>query len=367
MEEKQPLTEDTIQHKCKKCGGIMAFSPSVGALVCTYCGCQEEANPGKVEVKENDYEYWASNPQMMQTEQTLQAEVKCKQCGATTTFPPDVSSFKCAFCGSPIVLSEAVQQRSWTPEYILPFKVDKKQCDAFFAKWVKSLWFLPNGMKQKNKSDEQFKGVYLPYWTYDAATRTTYVGERGVNRKVTEKGSDGKTQTRTVTDWYPAFGTVQRDFDDVLVPASESLPKSISRVLTNWDKDNYVPYDPIYVKGFITEIYKQDFKASLPQAKEIMEATIDRDVRNDIGGDTQRVTSKDITYNHVTFKHVLLPLWTSAFRYKDKTYLFAINGRTGQVAGQRPYSAIKIALLVLVIVAILVLVFALNGGGGSGA
>lgn len=350
-----------MQRKCNKCGGILVFSPAAGMLKCEYCGATEETQAGTAEVRENDYNYCVAHREQIESEQTLQAEVKCAQCGAVTTFPPDVSSFKCAFCGSPIVLDMAVQQRSWAPEYILPFKVDSKRCNELFARWIKSLWFLPNDMKQKTRSDERFKGVYLPYWTYDARTQTQYTGQRGEDRIVQTRGSDGKIHTRTEVDWYAAGGNVKRDFDDVLVPASASLPAGIARVLTNWDKANYVPYDPIYVKGFITEIYKEDFVACYPKAQEQMKRIIEQDVRNDIGGDHQRIHSIDTAFDDVKFKHTLLPVWTSAFRYKDKSYVFAINGRTGQVFGQRPYSAGKIVLFVLLIVGILLLLFLLFG------
>lgn len=359
--ENEPIKDGALQHKCKKCGGIMVFSPSVGMLKCEYCGATEELDLGEITVKENDFNYWLEHSDQMESEQTLQAEVKCKQCGAVTTFPPDVSSFKCAFCGTPIVLDQAVQQRSWTPEYILPFKVDMKRCNDLFANWMKSLWFLPNELKSKTHSDERFKGVYLPYWTYDAQTTTDYTGERGDDRVETSTDKDGKVQKRTVTDWSDASGQVSREFDDVIVPATSSLPPEIAKFLTNWDKENYVPYDPIYVKGFITEIYKDDFKACYPKAQEKMKTIIKDDVRQDIGGEHQRIGTMDIDYSEVKFKHTLLPVWTSAFRFKDKVYLFAINGRTGQVVGQRPYSAGKIILFVLAIIVVLVLLFKLFG------
>lgn len=349
-------SSDTIQSKCPSCGGILVYSPEYEMLLCEHCGTKVELDLTPAGVRENDYVEWSSHPEMWYKAENLIAEVVCGQCGAHTTFPENTTSFSCAFCGTPIVLKESVHRRSWKPEYILPFKIGKKVCNERFHKWISSLWFAPSGFSKEVSAEERMKGVYLPYWTYDANTVTIYRGERGINRQVTSR-NNGKTVTRTVTDWYPASGTVRHAFDDVLVPASNSLPPEISKVLTNWDRKNYVNYKDQFVRGFLTELYQKDFKLCYPQAKQQMESYISSLVRSEIGGNQQRVHRLDTAYSEVKFKHVLLPVWLSAYRYKGKAYIFAINGRTGQVFGQRPWSIPKIMLLLIVIISILVLVF----------
>ena len=350
---------DTVQSKCSACGGSLIYSPEKEMLACEYCGVDVELDLTPVDVRENDFVEWSEHPEMQQKAESLVAEVTCGQCGAQTTFPDNTTSFSCAFCGTPIVLKESVQRRAWRPEYILPFKVGKKVCKERFRKWVTSLWFAPSGFSKDLSAEERIKGIYLPYWTYDADTVTNYTGQRGVSRQVSSR-SNGKTVTRTVTDWYPVSGTVCHAFDDVLVPASDNLPKEISSVLTNWDRKNYVAYKDQFVRGFLTELYRKDFKECYPHAKKQMESYISSLVRSDIGGSQQRINSQDTTYSDLKFKHILLPVWLSAYSYKGKTYIFAINGRTGQVVGQRPWSAVKITLFILVIVALLVLIFYLG-------
>lgn len=348
-------SEDSVQKKCPSCGGRMVYSPGNEKLKCEYCGATVDLDLSAAEIKENDFEYWSQHPDQMAQIESLKANVKCKHCGASTTFPPDVSSFSCAFCGSPIVLSESVQKRSWSPEYILPFKIESKNCDAQFQKWIKSRWFLPSKMKKGVAASERFKGVYLPYWTYDAETHSNYTGQKGVDHTERTKDSNGNTETHTVTDWYRVNGSVSRDFDDVLVPASNSLPKKLSSVLLNWDRQNYVVYNEAFVRGFITELYQSDFKECYKEAVQIMDQKIREDVKHDIGGDHQRITSLDTDFSNIKFKHVLLPVWISAFKYKNKSYIFAINGRNGTVVGERPYSAMKITLFIIAIIAVIVL------------
>lgn len=349
-------SSDTVQSKCPSCGGILVYSPEEEKLVCEHCGTRVDLDLTPVDVRENDLAEWSAHPEMWYKAEALVAEVVCGQCGAHTTFPENTTSFACAFCGTPIVLKESAHRRSWKPEYILPFKVGKKVGNERFHTWISSLWFAPSGFSKEISAQERMKGVYLPYWTYDADTVTAYQGERGVSRQVTSR-NNGKTVTRTVTDWYPASGTVRYMFDDVLVPASNSLPPEISRVLTNWDRKNYVAYKDQFVRGFLTELYQYDFKACYPQAKKQMETYISSLVRSEIGGSQQRVHRQDTFYSDLKFKHVLLPVWLSTYRYKEKAYIFAVNGRTGQVFGQRPWSIPKLVLLFTVILAVLALIF----------
>jgi len=350
----------TTQGKCPACGGYVCFMPEEGKLVCEYCGLRQELALEGVEVHENDYEQYLNDVSLSEQNKESISEVTCGQCGARTTFPPDITSFSCAFCGTPIVINNAATERSWKPEYMLPFKVGKSKCKSLFLKWVASRWFLPSDFSKKHNADERLKGIYLPYWTYDADTVTHYSGERGINRTVTRR-INGRLEYHTVTDWYPVSGTVSHFFDDVLIPASDSLPNDISLSLLNWDRKNYVPYNNQFVFGFLTELYKHDFKDCFKKAQKRMDSYISSLVRADIGGNAQRVHYKNTNYSNVTFKHVLLPVWISAYRYNNKVFIFAINGRTGQVVGQRPWSVLKISLLIIAILVVLIALFALNG------
>ncbi|MGL4851168.1 MAG: hypothetical protein ACRC3Z_00720 [Phocaeicola sp.] len=355
--EKQAIkSTDTIQGKCPSCGGILVYSPEHLKLACEYCAAQVELNLTPAEVKENSYDDYENNPELHKQSEIVVSEVACGQCGAHTTFPENTTAFSCAFCGTPIVLKNAEHNRIWKPEYILPFKQGKKKANDSFKAWINSLWFAPSKLSAQLEHTENMKGVYLPYWTYDANTTTFYRGERGTHRQESIR-VNGKIETRTVTDWRSVSGTVGVEFDDVLVPASKSLPPTIAQVLTNWDKQNYVAYDEVYLKGFLSELYQSNFKECLPEAKREMERLIRSEIQNEIGGHEQRINQCDINYADIKFKHVLLPVWLSAYRYQGKSYIFAVNGRTGQVVGERPWSTAKIAALCLVIATILGFLF----------
>jgi hypothetical protein len=146
------------------------------------------------------------------------------------------------------------------------------------------------------------------------------------------------------TRWYPASGSVSASFDDVLVCASKSLPHEMIDELEPWDLHELKPYDARYLSGFVTERYKIGLEEGFSISKEKMDGPIREKIRRDIGGDEQQITSVNTTYSEVKFKHLLLPLWISSYRYNDKIYRFVINARTGEVNGDRPWSWIKITL-----------------------
>ena len=106
-------------------------------------------------------------------------------------------------------------------------------------------------------------------------------------------------------------------------------------------------YSPDYLAGFQAEGYTVALADGHETGRGKMDAVIYRDVCSDIGGDEQRVDNIDSDYEAETFKHVLLPVWMAAYKYGGKSFQFLVNGQTGEVQGQRPWSVWKITLAVL--------------------
>ncbi len=217
--------------------------------------------------------------------------------------------------------------------------------------WLGRLWFAPNGLKQYARKGRKMDGIYVPYWTYDADTRSQYSGERGTvyyeTRRVVRDGKAVNVQVARVR-WRPKRGRVARAFDDVLVLASKSLPKHFTDALAPWDLSHLEPYTPEYLAGFRAEGYAVALEDGFLEARAYMDNVIHRDVRFDIGGDRQRIHQVQTQVSDVTFKHILLPVWVAAYKYRGETYRFVVNGSTGKVQGERPYSNIKIAFAVIV-------------------
>ena len=218
------------------------------------------------------------------------------------------------------------------------------------SNWLGRLWFAPNGLQEYARKGRKMTGIYVPYWTFDAHTESDYRGERGtVYYETRQVMRDGKMTTQQVPKvrWTPKSGHVSRFFDDVLVLASRSLPKRFTDALEPWDLSAMEPYRPEFLAGFRAEGYQVDLDEGFHEARGHMDRVIRRDVKFDIGGDQQRIHALETQISAVTFKHVLLPVWLAAYKYRGKSYRFVVNGRTGRVQGERPWSAWKIAIAVV--------------------
>ena len=170
-------------------------------------------------------------------------------------------------------------------------------------------------------------------------------------------------RTRQVrhTRWHPASGTVERWFDDLLVPATRSVPPERLAALEPWDLGELTQYEPAYLSGYKAQRYQVNLAEGFELAKQATRPAIDADVRRRIGGDEQRVSNVNTNYSAVTFKHLLLPVYVGAYRFQEKVYQVVVNGRTGEVQGERPYSVWKIALFVLFILFVLAVLFLVFG------
>lgn len=337
---------------CTQCGAKLVYAPGAGRQRCAHCGFENDIPVSGEQIREEDFR--ARLAELARTsERPASPTVKCSACAAEVDRPPGVTALACPFCGADMV-DAAARAALIPPKSLLPFKIARDRAQELFRGWIRRRWFAPNQLKRYARQDANITGMYVPYWTYDCNTKTWYAGERGDDYWVTESYTateNGKRVTRTRrvrrTRWTPASGLVFNDFDDLLVLASESLPRVYVDRLEPWDLPELVSYADEYLSGFRAERYQIGLEQGFERAKDAMAGPIRSTICGDIGGDHQRVHSSRTQYDQITFKHLLLPVWISAYRYRRKTYRFLVNARTGEVQGERPWSWIKIALAVL--------------------
>jgi predicted RNA-binding Zn-ribbon protein involved in translation (DUF1610 family) len=346
---------------CTSCGARLDFDPGARGLKCPYCGFAQLIERGDPDsIVERDYrDYLDREEAKGHALPGRSSETRCTGCGAVVLLEDKVATEKCPFCATHLESKPEAAHAMIAPESLLPFHWDLRQAREAFSKWLGSLWFAPSELRRVANLG-QLTGVYLPYWTYDAMTVTFYDGQRGDNYTVTETYTDRdangnsvqRTRTVTHTRWTSVSGEVRHFFDDVLICGSKSLPKDLIDDLGAWPLNKLEPFKPEYLSGFKTERYAINLKEGYAAAKQVMEPEIVQLIRRDIGGDHQRIDSKNIRYSAVTFKALLMPVWVAVYRYHDKTYQIVVNGRTGRVTGYRPWSAWKIARLIMLILLI---------------
>jgi DNA-directed RNA polymerase subunit M/transcription elongation factor TFIIS len=350
---------------CPNCGASLSYKPGTTRLICEHCGSSFEIKaegPVLDPQKENDLAAALAGNGQVSQQQGQVFVVKCPACGAETAMEKNIFSSECAFCGSPITVAPDARSIA-NPQAVLPFALEKQAAMSEFNHWLRRLWFAPNALK-KSATSERLNGIYLPFWTYDANTESAYQGERGEHYNETvRRVVNGREENVQVmkTRWFSASGHVSRAFNDVLIAASQALPKNYLDLLEPWDLSNLVAYDQRYLSGFKAEVSQVTLQEGFNAAKQVMGVAINQDACRDIGGDEQRVHSIQTQYSATTYKNILLPAWLSVYRYGDKVYRFIVNARTGEVHGERPYSVIKIILAVLAAIVILVILFNVFG------
>lgn len=350
---------------CLNCGAKVEFDPRERSLKCPYCGHTSAVEDGAGTVEERDFDEYA-NKQVKESTRAIagrSSQTKCGGCGAMVLLEDKVVTTACPFCGTHLENKPEAVEGMLPPESLIPFRLDLRAARESFDKWLAGLWFAPNALK-KIANLGQLAGVYIPYWTYDAMTYTRYRGMRGDDYQeteyYTERDANGnevqRSRTVTKTHWYPVSGEVQHFFDDVLVCGSKSIPVHLIQGLEPWDTGELEPFQDAFLAGLKTERYAVDLKQGLKIAKQMMQPTINQLIREDIGGNHQIIETTDTRYFGVTFKHCLLPVWVANYRYQEKLFQILINGRTGKVSGERPWSFWKILGLVAIILLVIALI-----------
>tara|TARA_R110002051_G_scaffold74641_2_gene135947 strand:+ start:7694 stop:8707 length:1014 start_codon:yes stop_codon:yes gene_type:complete len=320
-------------------------------MVCDYCGNVQPIEGTRTVVggiKELDFSTAVSD-RLSEEEIEETRLVTCPNCGARFEFDANIHATECPFCATPVVIDTGLS-RQIKPRGLLPFALDEAASRDALTGWLGSLWFAPNGLMDYVRKGRKMNGIYVPYWTFDAETKSQYQGERGTHyyetRTVMRNGKRQQVRVRK-TRWRSTSGRVARFFDDVLVLASKSLPKIYTDGLEPWDLSALEPYQPEYLAGFRAEGYQVELADGFTEARAFMDRMIVRDAKYDIGGDAQRVSDVQTQMSDVTFKHVLLPIWVAAYKYRGRSFRFVVNGRTGRVQGERPYSVWKITFAVI--------------------
>jgi len=335
------------------------YAPGTDAMRCPYCRHQQAIVPVPRQVREHPLAELADLP----ARAVAGARVfVCPGCQARTE--SDTLSVRCQFCATPLVADANAGERV-APEAVVPFGLDRDAAREALGAWTSSRWFAPSDLKKVTEA-ETFKGSYLPHWTYDAATVSEYTGQRGEYYYVTETYTvteDGETRTETRevrhTRWYGVSGTVSRDFDDVLVPATGHVSGGQLEQLTPWPLEEARPYQEEYLAGFQTVRYDIEPESGLETARERMAKVIESDCRDDIGGDEQRVGTVETQYFDPTFKLMLLPVWFVTYLHAGRGWQVMVNARTGEVIGERPYSVGKIVAASAALAAVIALIVCL--------
>jgi Zn finger protein HypA/HybF involved in hydrogenase expression len=333
---------------CAACGAEARWDPARSALVCPFCGTVSPATlqGGQSPAVIVEHDLAAALRAIPDSARGWQADkiaVRCQSCQAISVFDPGRVAQRCDFCGSSALVPYEQVKDAFRPESLLPLRISESQARDLIHAWVGSQWLAPSAFQSQSRTDT-VKGVYLPYWTFDARADAQWRAESG--RVYFVREGDRQVQR---TEWRPVSGSLTEVFDDELVCASRGVDADRLREVEPFPTAGLVPYDPGYLAGWTVERYQIDLLAAARRSRQQMEVRVHERCAEQVPGDTYRNLEVQATFTGQTFKHILVPVWLMTYVYGARSYQVVVNGVTGVASGARPWSAAKIALLVLAI------------------
>lgn len=349
---------------CDECGAPLRWSPEVGALSCQHCDAIRQVEVIQGSIVERPLSEAGSAARGLGRDVRV---LECETCTARVTLEGPETTEACPFCGSPGVLDQEANRNLLRPESLIPLEVGKTKVNEAFAQWITSRWFRPNALRRTKTFDAV--GVYVPAWTYDAKVHSDWSAQSGTYYYVTERYStmqNGKMVSRTrqvrKVRWWPSWGMRDDVYDDVLVIASKGIDSQLGQALGPFAAEGLVPYSPGYLAGWRAEEYRIDLLEGWAEAELRIQQGQRRRCAGDVPGDTHRALRVNNQISDVRWKHILLPMWSVTYRYRNKPYAVLVHGQTGRIVGRAPYSWVKILFAVLTVLALIALVAAATGG-----
>jgi hypothetical protein len=324
----------------------MVVKPGADVLRCAACGTEDAIPLSKEAITEQSLKDFISPVRDKGLHAPDRVSLTCAGCGAVVDAMPAVATQPCTYCGGHLENRER-RDETITPEAVVPFSLDRRAAETALRTWIAKLWFAPSELKRLSNLDT-FNDRFLPFFTFDSHTLSHYEGQAGHHYWVTT--GSGKNQRRVRrTRWHWRSGVHEAFFDDTLVTAGV-----VGSGDTKWQTAAAKPYDPARLAGVTALRATREPDKAWPEAKKEMESIIYTACKRRIGGDTQRFVTVTTAHHGVTWKLVLMPRWEGGFRYKNRRFRVTVNGQTGTVHGERPWSWVKLTSAIIVGILIII-------------
>ena len=329
---------DTLQeYKCPCCGGAIAFDSTLQKLKCPYCDTEFDIetleNYGKeLEGEPDDSMCWETSAGVdwQEGEADGLRSYVCKSCGGEIVADDTTAATSCPFCGNPVVISGQVSGYL-KPDYVIPFKLDKKAAKEALKKHYSGKKLLPKVFKDENHIDE-IRGVYVPFWLFDADA------DAHIRYKATRvRAWSDSDYNYTETSFFSVVRGGSIGFQRVPVDGSSKMPDDLMESVEPYYFEDAVDFHTAYLAGYLADKYDVDAEAAVPRANErIKSSTADAFAQTVQGYATVTPEATGIHLQNGRAKYALYPVWLLNTTWKGKKYTFAMNGQTGKFVGDLP-------------------------------
>ncbi len=338
----EPIEKNTDTAKCPACGAELVFSPEAQKLACPYCGGTKEVDFSRLSGEIALSDMFAQRNGEWGDETHV---FRCNNCGAKEVINRTDIAKACSFCGTTNV-TKVEELSGLKPNGVVPFAVDEKDASKNVIAWAKRKFFAPRAFKKCVKP-EDMKGTYIPAFTFDTNTFTSYHARLG--KYYTRTVSAGKGKTRTVRElrYFTVSGNHNAWFDDVLVQATKRIAQKDIEKICPFETNTSNAYSSEFLHGYTAQSNEKSGEECWGEAQQIVQNMIRAQILSKYDYDVVDSFTPQTTFDNVTFKYVLLPLYVGHCNWKTKLYNFFVNGKNGRVTGKTPVSALKVTLVSL--------------------
>ncbi len=364
------MSENVLKYQCTACGGSVHFEPNSQMIVCDYCDTKYPENyfddkketdtndDGTINEKINDADKIDWRKAGFVTERDVvegQVGYICTSCGAEILSDGSTAATECLYCSNPVVLSNNVSGML-KPDFVIPFKLDKKEAQKRLMSFYNRKVLLPSAFKQKNRISK-ITGMYVPFWLFSAD---------GVGWAIFDAQRSSSSRSGdyivTTTNHYKAEREGSIEFIKIPVDASLKMEDNYMDGLEPYDYSELKEFSPAFMSGFLADKFDVDVERCSKRVLARIKNTTVETMKSTVRGYSKTVTrSSNVNMQTKDIRYVMLPVWVLNTEYNGKRYHFAVNGQTGKVAGDLPISKIKQVLWFSLVTIFSFALFALFG------
>lgn len=344
------MAVQVTNYQCPSCTGPLRYVGETGKLECEYCGSTYEVaqieqlyaadeaaaakayadTEAKAAAQQAESESWdTSSFESWGVDEGMKA-YSCPSCGAQLICDETTAATSCPYCGNPTVVPGQFTG-GLKPDCMIPFKLNQEDAIAALKAHYKGKRFLPKKFADTNRIHE-IKGVYVPFWLFDGVADADVVFE----------GENSRTYTRgnyeiTETEHYAVRRAGSVPFEKIPVDASSKMPDAHMDAIEPFDYEELRPFSSAYLPGYLADRYDVSVEDSAPRADERAANTAVAAMRTDVTGyDSVSELERTVNLRRGKVHYGLLPVYLLGTKWKDKDYLFAMNGQTGKLIGDLP-------------------------------
>ena len=346
--------DEAKSYACPNCGANVNYDISAGGIACEYCGYVAPVKAVKLGQSADEFEFTLETiSQSLHGWGTKRQILQCESCGGKLSIPDGTISTSCPFCSSNKVNLLTSPEESLRPRFLIPFKITLEKIHPLATAWLGKGWFHPSELAAKTII-RRFKGVYLPFWTFDTKVDANWraqVGYEKTERHYNAREKRRETRTRIVWRWQN--GDVQLNIDDFLVIGSHRnhINHHILEKLYPYDMQSLVAYEPDYLAGWHAQAYQTTLTEAWNIGKSAIRANARKACYHNIPSHHVRNFSMSADFADESWRYILLPVYLSSYKYEEKIYQVMINGQSGAIAGQKPVAWWKIWLAIAALLA----------------